>query len=131
MKTIIAALVVATGMMGIIKNASAQRPDEQVMLQKEAALPSGSLPAWQTADEKRAFPRSPSVPLLPDGPLPPPPPAGYRAVAEFEPVSAFLVSYEWHDLSGSEWGDWSSISVDKLLDKAIWVSSTIGALTTP
>ncbi len=127
MKSIATALLLIMGIMAICQNASAQYVDERVMLQKEAALPSGSLPAWQTADEKRLFPRSPSVPLLPGGPLPPPPPAGYRAVAEFEPVSAFLVSYEWHDLSGAEWGDWSSSSVDMLLDMALWGSSPIGA----
>jgi len=79
----------------------------EVLEAKEAALPPGVLPAWQTTEELERSGRmerqrlAPWVSRIDDGPLPPPPGPGYRVPAEFEPVSAFLVSR-------GDWGTWGA-----------------------
>jgi agmatine/peptidylarginine deiminase len=97
---------------GSTARAQEQVSYEDVMRAKEAALPEGVLPAWEaTWERERARPRGPArAPwitfVVRDGELPPPPDAGYRAVAEFESSGAFLVSQ----------GDWGGWSADMLID---------------
>jgi agmatine/peptidylarginine deiminase len=81
------------------KPLAAEHSDIRIQRAKERALPEGTLPAWETTTEKASGPiRFPRVAHIDDGLLPPPPTSGYRAPAEFEAVSAFIVSQ----------GDWGS-----------------------
>ena len=92
----------------LVASSYAYAEDPAVLAQKEAALPPGVLPAWQTATE--VAPPMPHWTVDPSPPLPIPPPAGFRVPAEFEPVGAFVVTQgDWSD-SG-----WSS-DVDMLID---------------
>ncbi len=87
--------------------------DPEVLRAREARLPRGVLPAWETEREKREHPRSAAIPhaaRIDERLLPPPPDPGYRAPAEFEPVAAYLVSQgDW-----SEWG--MNPSIEMLYD---------------
>ncbi len=79
----------------------AQHNSPEVIRAKERALPRGKLPTWETEAERRTqLVRPPRVFRNYDGLLPPPPAPGYRVPAEFEPVSAFIVSQgDWSDLT--------------------------------
>jgi agmatine deiminase len=72
---------------------------------KQSRLRPGVLPAWETPSERVQRRASPSPSVLRH-----PPVAGYRVPAEFEPVSAFLVTQ----------GDWSDSvlwpEIDMLID---------------
>jgi len=74
--------------------------DPEVTRAKEAALRPGVLPAWETRAEINSSPVTvPFVTDMSQGLLTPPPDPGYRVPAEFEPVSAYMVSQ----------GDWGGM----------------------
>jgi agmatine/peptidylarginine deiminase len=98
-RLIIAALVAGLSSAATAASAQSRHTDSAVLQQKEASLPDGALPAWQSGAERALTPAA----AIPDiqGPVPAPPVAGYRVPAEFEPVSAFMVTQgDWES-----WGD--------------------------
>jgi len=76
--------------------------DPAVARARDKALAADVLPAWETGKEILARPHRPVVaPQVDDVELFAPPPAGFRVPAEFEPVTAYIVSQ----------GDWSGDSM--------------------
>ncbi len=93
----------------VLRPRDARATDPSVTAVLEAALPPGTLPAWETqAERSRPRVRPPVSPL--PSPPPAPPAPGFRVPAEFEPVAAFLVTEgDWQD------GSWGS-DVQMLID---------------
>ena len=111
-------LLVATSLLIVAGTSPSLAQDSRVspavLAAQEAALPPGELPAWETTRERAFAAQRPApLPALDRDDDRPPPPAGYRATAEFEPLGAFLVTQ-------GDWSTWGGDpSINMLIDMII------------
>ncbi|MBI5535469.1 MAG: agmatine deiminase family protein [Deltaproteobacteria bacterium] len=100
-----AAHAAVVSLLAVVVSPSIAQAGDPVQALQESQIRPGALPAWETAAERAAsIPRSAphpwNLPIVPG-----PPPTGYTVPAEFEKMSAFMVTE----------GDWDNSEVGMML----------------